>query len=87
MSRKTKEAPFQPSRETSRIIPCRGGHAYISDQTGRTHHMKYDSDEFAEMCNHVDEYFGGKIVQELCALGWENVIENMERVKANSNGA
>lgn len=49
--------------------------------------MKYDSDEFAEMCNHVDEYFGGKIVQELRALGWENVIENMERVNSNSNGA
>ena len=79
--RKGKEVPFQPSGEVSRIIPCRGGHAYLSDHLGRTHHLKYDSDDFAELCVQEDEFFSGKIVEELMGLGWTNVVDNMERVR------
>lgn len=80
-----KVAEFQPSRDSSRIIPCKGGFAYISDQFGKTRHLKIDSDEFATVCISADQYFDGKILKELAGLGWFQVIENMERVGAGNS--
>jgi hypothetical protein len=80
--KRKKVAEFQPSRDSNRIIPCKGGFAYISDQFGRTRHLKIDSDEFATTCISTDEYFEGKVLKELAFLGWSHVIENMERLSS-----
>ena len=79
-----KNETFQPSRDSNRIIPCQGGFAYISDQFGKTRHLKVESDQFAKICLEVDEFFDGKISKELANLGWTFVLDNMERVRSTT---
>jgi len=76
--RPKKQEAFQPSRETSRIIPCEAGYAYISDQFGKTRHLKRDSEEFIQACISADEFFDGKITSELMSLNWTTVLERMK---------
>lgn len=83
--RTTKVHEFQPSREINRIMPCKGGYAYISDQFGKTHHLKFDSEQFAEVCLSADNYFEGRITKELEKLGWNSVLQLMDIVSARQS--
>lgn len=75
MAIKKKDAPFQPSGETRRIIPLGGGtHAYLFDHLGKTHRCKVDSPEFSELCRSVDAELNGRISKELAELGWDHVL-------------
>ena len=72
-----KKEVFQPSRAVKRIIPCLAGWAFITDELGKTHHLKVDSDEFSEICLKADEFFDGLISRELQNLGWSHVTQRM----------
>ena len=82
---KKKNLEFQPHGDIKRIVSLGGGTwAYISDHKGKLHHLKRDSDDFTAKCKEVDEVLGGKIVQELRLLGWDDVVERMEHdVRSN----
>lgn len=72
---KKKDAPFQPSGETKRIISLGGGtHAYLFDHLGKTHHCKVDSAEFTSLCIEVNTAMNGRIAAELADLGWDDVM-------------
>ena len=74
MAIKKKAAEYQPHGDVTRIISLGGGTwAYLSDHKGKLHHLRRDSEEFVTLCKEVDEAVGGKIVQELEALGWTDV--------------
>lgn len=75
--KKEKLGAFQPSGDVSRIIPCQGGWAYISDHNGRNHHLKIEEEEFIRVARETDEALNGKIKRELEALGWTQVLEAM----------
>ena len=56
MARKKDADVFQPGAEVRRIISLDSGRwAYVIDLEGRTHHLRTDSAEFAEMTS--DERF------------------------------
>jgi|JI9StandDraft_2_1071091.scaffolds.fasta_scaffold201170_2 hypothetical protein len=76
---KKKEAPFQPSGETHRIISLgQGTWAYIFDQNGRKHHVKRTSPLMVKVCKEVDEAMNGRIRAELKELGWDDVLRKMD---------
>ena len=74
-SRNKTSAQFQPSGETKRIVGLGGGYAYLFDHKGKTHHLPRTSPEFVSLCATEDEHFEGRIVRELEALGWTEVLE------------
>ena len=79
---KKKDAPFQASGETRRIISLGGGtYAYVFDHLGKTHRCKVDSDQFVELCNLVDGEMKGRITAELTTLGWTDVLDKMQEVE------
>jgi hypothetical protein len=73
-----KQAPFQPSGETTRVVSLgKGTWAYVFDAKGKTHHIKRDSEEMVSVCAENDETLGGKITRDLEKLGWTDIIEKM----------
>lgn len=76
---KKKEAPFQASGETNRIVSLgQGTWAYIFDETGRKHHVKRTSPLMVDVCKRVDEAMNGRIRRELEVLGWQDVLRKMD---------
>lgn len=69
---KGKLGEHEWSRESKRIVPLQGGYCYISDEKGKLHHLKRDSDEYNSMIEHLEseEVMGSKITKELVELGW-----------------
>jgi hypothetical protein len=79
MSRKMKEAPYQPSGELTRVISLANGTwAYLIDQYGKTLHMKRSDEVFVNKCAEVDEVLNGKIVRDLKKLGWDEIVDGIE---------
>lgn len=80
--KKNQAAEFQPSGDVHRIISLgQGTWAYVSDEKGKTHHLKRTSLAMAMTCKSVDEALGGKIRAELEALGWYDVIRRMDELE------
>ena len=74
-----KEAGFQPSGETTRVLSLGGGTwAYVFDAKGKTHHVKRESEQMISICVENDETLNGKIRRDLQKLGWEDVLEKMK---------
>lgn len=81
--RKSKDAPFQPSGDVTRVVSLNEGrHAYVFDSQGKTHHVKRNSDEMVDICREVDASTGGRISARLEEMGWVDVLE---RVKTNED--
>lgn len=86
MPRKTQEAKFQPSGDVQRITSLnQATWAYVSDEHGKTHHLKRSSIAMAETCNSVDKALNGKIRLELERLGWHDVISRMDSLEAQDD--
>lgn len=88
MAIKKKDAPFQPSGDTVRIISLANGTwAYLFNHLGKTYHLPRNSAEFANACRETDEAMNGKITLELKALGWTDIIEKIENMELISEEA
>ena len=78
MSRKVKQAEFQPSGEVKRIIPLGDNNwAYLVNHEGKTMHFNRLDPLFVQECIKTNEKMSGKVVRDLDALGWTDVVEKM----------
>jgi len=85
VARKVKQAEYQPSGEVKRVIPLGDNNwAYLVNHEGKTMHFNRLDALFIEECIKTDEKMSGKVVRDLDALGWTDVIEKMNSSAANN---
>lgn len=83
---KKKKGEYEPHGDISRIIPLHNNYCYITDEKGKLHHCKRDSDEFYQVARKINEVMNDKITRELNELGWEEQVSVLLEPVEVSNG-